>query len=66
MAASKCDELWKWRYSVVRATLDALVTASIVTASTPPVLSSVAAASSSRVRDRMSRGSTSSSGTGTA
>ena len=46
---------------VVRATLDALVTASTVTASTPPVLRSVAAASSNRLRDRIRRGSMSSS-----
>ncbi len=64
MAASRCDELWKCRYSVVRATLDALVTASMVTASTPPVLRSAAAASSSRLRDRILRGSMASSGGG--
>ena len=46
---------------MVRATFEALVTASIVTASIPPVRSRSTAASKRRVRDRSQRGSTSSS-----
>ncbi|GAA4292075.1 hypothetical protein GCM10023161_38830 [Mycobacterium paraffinicum] len=56
-AASKSFPLGKWRYSVALATLAVRVTASTVTALGPPELSSVAAASSKRARERAGRGS---------